>query len=95
MRFEASFKEVKMYTEKLLEIKDFKNKQEKINYQEKLSNVRDRLMGVRHEVQWLGCNAEVYFMEDLENMIEKMDVFTLINEVNSRLTALSHSQRLR
>ena len=90
MRIEASFHEVKLYTEKLLAIQNFKSEQEKLNYQRKLAQIKERLVGVSNEVQMLGYHAEIYFIEDIEQMIEKMEVFHLIKEVNQRLTSLTH-----
>ena len=89
MRFEASFREVKRYTEQLLTIQEFKSCEEKLNYQRRLNRLKDHLIALSNEVKIFGYNSEIYFIEDLKSTVEKMEVFHLIKQVNCRLTHLS------
>lgn len=89
MNENKKYQEVKTYTEKLLSIKDFRNHQEKINYQQRLGEVR------RHLVQWNAKSGpqstavNLYHMQDFNKVVQKMEVGQLIKAINSKLLRLS------
>ena len=89
MNNSQNYQEVKTYTEKLLAIKDFRNHQDRIQYQQRLGQVRQHLVKWNTKANSQETAVNLYQMKDFGKVVQKMEVAKLIRAVNSRLLRLS------
>lgn len=85
----TTFQEAKTYTQRLLSIKGFQNHKERVFHQQKLNQIKVKLIKLSQNSENQTTTNQLYAVKDFKKMVEKMEAAQLMRHINAQLLRLS------